>query len=54
MTVKISKSEFKNLYSKSTINELAEHYNVSRVTIINWAKKLGLSKRKPVKFEFID
>ena len=54
MTVKISKKEFKKLYNQMTMQALADHYGVSRPTVTNWAKKLGLSKRKSTKYVFVD
>jgi hypothetical protein len=54
MTVEISIKEFKKLYGKMNNRELAKHYGVSYPTIVNRAKKLGLSRRTASKFVFVD
>ena len=42
--IKISESEFRELYQKMTLKELAEHYNVKTNQVSKVAKTLGLKK----------
>ena len=52
--MKIKKQEFIDMYFGNENKVLAEKYNVSVQTIIAWAKKLGVSKRKKKQVTFID
>ena len=53
-TMKIKKQEFIDLYLNNENKVLAKKYGVSVQTIITWAKKLGVSKRRKKQVQFID
>lgn len=41
----MKKEEFKKLYNEKTNQELADYLGVSKQTIINYAKKLGIKQK---------
>lgn len=44
--MKLTKEEFKQMYYSMTNEEMAKELKMSRVTLGNYAKKLGLKKRE--------
>ena len=52
--MKIKKKEFIDLYLQNPNKVAAKKYGVSVQTIIAWAKKLGVSKRRKKQAIFID
>jgi DNA-binding XRE family transcriptional regulator len=52
--VRLTPSEFAELYKTHSNKELAERFDVSPQTIVNWSKKLNIPLKKRPKVVFVE